>query len=134
MAAVFASGLLIALEIGIALICSIIGLFVGNIILFDSIALAILSGVLSHYMLGVHPALAVVIGIAVLAFIYFLQSTRFGFWILGGLLSVVWGFIFGFIAYDVSGKNMIWTYVVWGLGALIMMGLHLNARNKMTTT
>lgn len=131
MAAVFASGLMIALEIGIALLFSIIGLFFGHIILFDSIALSILGGVLSYHFLGVHPVLAIVIGIAILALIYWVQSTKFGFWIIGGSLSVVWGFIFAFIAYDVSGKSMMWTYIVWGLGALIMMGLHMRSRNKM---
>lgn len=131
MGALVFSGFLLALEIAICLVFSIIGLFFGHIILFDSIALAILAGALSHNFLGVHPALAVVIGIAVLALMYWVQNTKFGFWIIGGLLSAMWGFIFGFFAYDITKNNIVWFYVVWALGAMLMMGLHINARNKM---
>ena len=65
-AALLAVGIELLIGIGIGLIVTVIGLFFGNIIVFDSIALAILAGFLSHGLLGVHPALAVVIGIAVL--------------------------------------------------------------------
>ena len=107
-----------------------IGLFFGNIIVFDSIALAILAGFLSHGLLGVHPALAVVIGIAVLLGLLLLHCTRPGFWLIGGGLSVVWGFIFATMAYEFSGKDMVWTYVVWVLGAILVFALHLRARYK----
>ena len=65
-AALLAVGIELLIGIGIGLIVTVIGLFFGNIIVFDSIALAILAGFLSHGLLGVHPALAIVIGIAVL--------------------------------------------------------------------
>ena len=59
-AALLAVGLELLIGIVIGLIVTVIGLFLGNIIVFDSIALAILAGFLSHGLLGVHPALAVV--------------------------------------------------------------------------
>ena len=93
-------------------------------------ALAILAGFLSHGLLGVHPALAVVVGIAVLFGLLLLHCTRPGFWLIGGGLSVVWGFIFATMAYEFSGKNMVWTYVVWVLGAILVFALHLRARYK----
>ena len=65
-AALLVVGLELLIGIVIGLIVTVIGLFFGNVIVFDSIALAILAGFLSHGLLGVHPALAVVIGIAVL--------------------------------------------------------------------
>ena len=105
-------------------------LFFGNIIVFDSIALAILAGFLSHGLLGVHPALAIVIGITVLLGLLLLHRTRPGFWLIGGVLSVVWGFIFATMAYEFSGKDMVWTYVVWALGAVLVFALHLRARYK----
>ena len=92
-AALLAVGIELLIGIGIGLIVTVIGLFLGNIIVFDSIALAILAGFLSHGLLGVHPALAVVIGIAVLLGLLLLHCTRPGFWLIGGGLSVVWGFI-----------------------------------------
>jgi len=120
------------LFIGLVLggIVTILGLFFGHIILFDSIALAILSGVLSHALLQIHPAIAIVIGIAVFILLFFLQNTKVGFWIIGGILSLFWGFVFSIFAYDISGKDMVWTYVVLGMGTLLMLGLHIHARNK----
>ena len=124
-AALLAVGIELLIGIGIGLIVTVIGLFLGNIIVFDSIALAILAGFLSHGLLGVHPALAIVIGIAVL-----LHRTRPGFWLIGGGLSIVWGFIFATMAYEFSGKDMVWTYVVWALGAVLVFALHLRAQYK----
>ena len=47
-AALLAVGIELLIGIGIGLIVTVIGLFFGNIIVFDSIALAILAGFLSH--------------------------------------------------------------------------------------
>lgn len=74
-------------------ICTVVGLFVGHIILFGRIALGLLSGVCSSYFLTLH----LLIGIAVFAGLLFLQHTSAGFWIIGCLLSAVWAFIFGFL-------------------------------------
>lgn len=129
MGAFVAYGALTAISIVIGLILVIISLFVGHIILFDSIFLALLSGVLCHEFLGLHPAFALLLGIAAFALLFWLQNTKFGFWVIGILLSALWGFIFGFIAYTFTSKDMIWFYVVWGLGTAIMIGLHLKARD-----
>lgn len=123
-------GIIIGLVIG--LVITIIGLFFGNIILFDSIALAILGGFLAYGLLGIHPAFCILIGIALLVGLFFLQNTKVGFWIIGSLLSLLWACIFALLAYDISGKDMIWTYVVLGLGAALMFWLHLRARKRMT--
>ena len=122
-------GVFTAISIVIGIILVIISLFVGHIILFDSIFLALLSGVLCHDFLGLHPAFALLLGLAVFGLLFWLQNTRFGFWIIGLFLSVLWGFIFGFIAYIFSSQDMIWFYVIWGLGTLVMIGLHLKARD-----
>ena len=133
-AALLAVGIELLIGIRIGLIVTVIGLFFGNIIVFDSIALAILAGFLSHGLLGVHPALAIVIGITVLLGLLLLHRTRPGCWLIGcvlsGVLSVVWGFIFATMAYEFSGKDMVWTYVVWALGAVLVFALHLRARYK----
>lgn len=129
MGAIFAYGILTAISIAIGLIFLIISIFVGHIILFDSIFLALLSGVLCHEFLGLHPALALLLGLAVFVLLFWLQNTKFGFWVIGILLSVLWGFIFGFIAYTFTSQDMIWFYVIWGVGTLAMIGLHLHARN-----
>lgn len=129
MGSLVAYGVFTAISIVIGIILVIISLFVGHIILFDSIFLALLSGVLCHDFLGLHPAFALLLGLAVFGLLFWLQNTRFGFWIIGLFLSALWGFIFGFIAYIFSSQDMIWFYVVWGLGTLVMIGLHLKARD-----
>jgi len=130
MGALFAIGLELFLGLVLGGIITIIGLFFGHIILFDSIALALLSGFLSHGLLNIHTAISLIIGIVVFFLLFFLQHTKVGFWIIGGLLSLFWGFVFSIFAYDISGKDMIWTYVVLGLGTLLMLCLHIHARNK----
>lgn len=129
MGTLVAYGVLTAISIVIGVVLVIISLFVGHIILFDSIFLSLLSGVLCHEFLGLHPAFALLLGIAVFALLFWLQNTRCGFWIIGLLLSALWGFIFGFIVYIFTSQDMIWFYVIWGLGTLIMIGLHLKARD-----
>ena len=130
MGALVGSGIVMLIGLIVGAIVTVIGLFFGNIILFDSIALAIAAGCLSNGLLHVHPALCILIGLAVLVGLFFLQHTSVGFWIIGGLLSLFWGFVFCTLAYEVSGKDMIWTYVVLGLGTLLMVGLHLHARDS----
>lgn len=130
MGALVAYGALTAISIVIGVVMLVISLFVGHIILFDSIFLALLSGVLCHEFLGLHPAFALLLGIAVFSLLFWLQNTKFGFWIIGILLSALWGFIFGFIAYAFTSQDMIWFYVVWGLGTAVMIGLHLKARDE----
>jgi len=123
--------LVIELIIGGVLLVAftIIGLFFGHIILFDSIAIGLVAGLVSHGLLEVHPAIALVIGIAVFLVLFFLQNTKVGFWIVGGLMSLAWGLIFASMAYEFTGKDMIWTYTVFGLGTLIIFLLHLKAKN-----
>lgn len=111
-------------------ILSIIGLFFSDIIIFDSLALAVATGFLAHGLLHIHPALSIVIGIAVFAVSFFLQKTKVGFWIFAVILSLFWGLVFSSMAYEFSGKDMIWTYVVFGLGTLLVVGLHIRAKNN----
>jgi hypothetical protein len=130
MAALFSYGLVLAISIIIGLIFTIIGVFVGHIILFDSIFLAAISGIICNQIWSVHPALCLLIAIALFGLLFWLQNTKVGFWIIGVLLSAFWAFVFGFFAHIFAGEDMIWFYVVMGLGFIVMMGLHLKARNN----
>ena len=122
--------LVIELIIGAVLlvIFTVIGLFFGHIILFDSIALGLVAGLISHGLLEIHPALALLIGLVVFLVLFFLQNTKVGFWIIGAIMSLAWGLIFASMAWEFTGKDMIWTYTVFGLATIIMIGLHLKAR------
>lgn len=125
-----AQGALLIVALVIGLICLIVGLFIGHIILFDSIALGIASGVCSSHFLTLHPALCLLIGAAVFAALLLLQKTRFGFWIIGALLSLVWAVIFGLFAFLVSNADPLWFYVVCGISFVVMLLLHIRAREK----
>ena len=123
--------LVIELIIGAVLLVvfTVIGLFFGHIILFDSIAIGLVAGLVSHGLFEIHPAIALLIGIAVFFILFFLQNTKVGFWIIGGLMSLAWGLIFASMAYEFTDKDMIWTYTVFGMGTLIILGLHLKAKD-----
>lgn len=125
-----AQGAFLAIGLAISLIVMVVGLFIGHIIIFDSIALGIISGVCCNHFTDIHPALCLLIGAAVFVGLLFLQKTRFGFWIIGVLLSAAWAFVFAFFAYIFAGEDMIWFYVVLGLAFVVMVLLHIRARER----
>lgn len=129
MGILFAYGLELVIGIVFSLIFMVVGLFVGHIIIFDSIALGIISGVCCSYFLTLHPAFCLLIGIAVFVGLLFLQHTSVGFWIIGCLLSAVWAFIFAFFVYLFT-EDMTWFYVVAGIAFVVMLLLHISARNN----
>ncbi|MCI6941940.1 MAG: hypothetical protein MR767_00400, partial [Christensenellaceae bacterium] len=67
-----AQGAILAIGIVIGLICSVIG---------------IVAGVCCNSFTPIHPALCLVIGIAVFLLLLWLQRTSVGFWVIGGLLT-----------------------------------------------
>ncbi|MGI6176255.1 MAG: hypothetical protein ACOYJC_08930 [Christensenellales bacterium] len=79
MAGLFAYGLFTVISIVIGVILTIVSLFVGHTILFDSIILALTSGVVCNQLWSVHPALCLLVGIAVFALLFWLQRTKVGF-------------------------------------------------------
>lgn len=122
-------GFEIILGLVISFILLVVGLFIGHIILFDSIALGIISGLCCNHFLTLHPAFCLLIGVEVFAGLLLLQKTAVGFWVIGVLLSAVWAFIFAFFAY-IFTEDMIWFYVVGGIAFVVMLLLHIRARDK----
>ena len=125
-----ATGAYLILALAIGFIIMVVGLFVGHIIVFDSIALGIISGVCCNHFFALHPALCLLTGVVVFALLLFLQKTRFGFWIIGVLLSAVWAVIFGLLAFIISNADPVWFFVICGISFVIMLILHIKARNK----
>lgn len=107
-----AQGAIMAIGIFIGLVCSVIGLFFGHIILFDSIALGIAAGVCCNQFTAIHPALCLVIGIATFLLLLWLQNTSIGFWLVGGLLTLNYAAVFGLLAYFISEHDPIWGWVI----------------------
>lgn len=129
MAVLFSYGLAVAIGLIIGMIFTIIGLFLGHIILFDSIFFAVIVGIICNQILGVHTALCLLIGLALFGLLFKLQTTSLGFWIIGVLFSAFWAGVFCLLAFMLTEHDMIWTYVVLGLGFVMMMGLHLRAKD-----
>lgn len=118
-----------AISIVAGIIMAIMGAFVSNIIIFDSVVLALAGGITANTLLHIHPAFCLLIGIGLFFGLMFLQHSKYGFWIIGGLLTLFWSFVFGFIAYTIA-RDMIWFYVIWGLSAVFVAGLHFYAREQ----
>lgn len=133
MGALVAAGFSFVIMLVIGLAISMIGLFAGHIIIFDSIALALIGGAVAYNLFEVNTVLSIVIGVVILFLLLFLQMTAPGFWIIGGLLSLVWGFIFSLFAFSFSGENMIITIAVWIVGTAFMIFQHLRSRRKIET-
>ena len=70
-----AAGAYLIIGLVVSFILMVVGLFIGHIIVFDSIALGIISGVCCNHFFTLHPALCVLIGAAV--------SPKNTLWILG---------------------------------------------------
>ncbi len=130
MAVLFMQSLVLVIGVAVMIVCSIIGFFIGNIILFESIGIAIASGCLANHFLHVHPALCLLIGLAILGGLLFVMKTKIGFWLIGGLMSVLWGLIVAVLVYSGTGHDMVWTYIAWGLAAVVVFGLHLAAKSR----
>lgn len=122
--------ILTAISIIIGLIFTIIGAFVGHIILFDSILISIVAGILSNQLLHIHPAFCLLISIALFLLLFKIQYTKIGFWIISVIMSAFWGFVFAICAYAATNEDMIWTYVILGIGFIFTMLLHLKAKTK----
>lgn len=126
-------GLMLFTIIGIivALIATVIGLFFGNIILFDSIAFGLIAGSLANQYLPIHPAFAFLIGLGVFILLMLLQQTKFGFWIIASIMSLTWGVLLGvLIAEILYPGDMTWKYVLWGVVGVVVFLLHLRAREN----
>lgn len=129
MEVLFSYGLAVVVGLFVGLIFTVIGLFFGHIILFDSIFFSVIVGIICYQTLGIHTALCLLIGLTLFGLLFKLQTTSVGFWIIGVLLSAFWAGVFCLLAFILTEHDMIWTYVVLGLGFVIMMGLHLRARD-----
>ena len=89
-----AQGAFLFIGLALGFVFMVIGLFIGHIIVFDSIALGILSGVACNYFFTLHPAL------------------------------------FGLLAFVISNADVVWFFVVFALGFIVMLLLHIKAKSK----
>ena len=130
MGALVLFGLEIVIGVVLGVVFAAVGMFFGNICLFESIAVGIILGLVARYAWMLHTGVAWVIAIAAVALLYILQNTSVGFWVVGGLFSAAWALLVALIVYEASGYDKGYAYMSLAIGAVAFMGLHLFARSK----
>ena len=131
MAQLLVVGLMMIIAVAAVVISTVIGLFFGNIIMFESIGLAIAAGCLSSHFFGIHPALCILIGIGAFIAFMLIMKLKIGFWTIGGAMSILWGLLVAAFVYDGTGNDMVWTYTTLGLVTIFILSLHIKAKNKL---
>ena len=116
--------------LGLPLLSTILGLFVGNIILFDSLLISAACGYFCYSALAIHPAYCLVASAVLCHVLFLIQHTQIGFWAIAILLSYCWGFAFALFAYHISGNSELWFYSVLISGFIIMLLLHIKANKN----
>ncbi len=124
---------LLAFAIVCTIVFSVIAAFFHNVILFDSLAFAIVGGIYTNQQFGIHPAYCLLIGIGIFILLISLHTFKITFWIIGIAFSIFWAWAFGMLAYEASGYDPIWGWVIGGLSFAMMIGLHLKSREDMPT-
>lgn len=109
---------------------TMLGLFVGNIILFDSLLISLACGYFCYAFWSLHPAYCLIIGAVLCIVLFLIQHTKIGFWAIAVLLSYCWGFAFAVFAYLISGNSQLWFYAVLISGFIIMLLLHIKANRN----
>ena len=120
---------IIALVIGFVL--SIIGMFFRDICFFESLATGLILGIVVKSVYDLSTFFSVIIGVVVMIALYTVQLTRIGFWVVGGIFSLAWGFIISLLAvYDGTSQNALKTNLVWAAVTIVFMGMHIYARQR----
>lgn len=114
--------------------------FLERITVVNSIVLAAAGGITLYlcnrnfdafFSFKIHPAICLVIGIALFFLFYFLQTTKVGFWIFAVLFSIVWAFLTALILrIFIESMDMVWFWVVFGISFFINIGSHLRSRDE----
>lgn len=129
MASFTLSAVLFVIGLAIALLCSIIGFFIDNVAVFDSLSIAVIAAVCAWNFLGIHPGLCVLICAGIFGLFLFLMNTSVGFWIISSLMSALWGLVAGILALAFSGADFIWFVVFFIIGFGIVMYQHVTQRD-----
>ncbi len=118
---------LFGLEIILAILGGVAGMFIGNIVAFEGLVLGILSGVSCHLKWDWHPAICLLIGIIIFAIVFIIQLTKKGAIILGSIMTLAWTGFFGYVVYDFSDHDWTWTLVLGFIAFIIVAVLHAGA-------
>jgi hypothetical protein len=77
-----------------------------------------------------HPVLRHVIGIEIFLLMLWLQNTSIGFWLVVGMLTLIYTAVFGLLVSFISEHDLIGDWVIFDLVFLVVGALHLRARDN----
>lgn len=120
----------LAASLGLPLLSTILGLFIGNIILFDSILISLVCGYFCYAFWAIHPAYCLIVAAVLCLVLFLIQHTQIGFWAVAILLSYCWGFAFAAAAYFISGNSELWFFAVLVFAFVVMLLLHIKANKN----
>ena len=125
--ALAAGGFMLSAFVGIVL--SIASLFFKDIRLFESIATSFIVVTLYQVRNDLSTWAALGIGVAITLVLYAVQNTNIGFWVVGGLFSVLWGYLIASMVTGL-GEGRPFSYPIMVIVTIAIMGLHLVARRN----
>lgn len=97
-------------KILIIAVIALIIVFLKHIILFESVLVAVICGIACFKLAQLHGAFALLVAVAVFFLLFRLQYTKYGFWIIGTMMSLLWSLFF-----CMFGTDKIWQYTIFGL-------------------
>lgn len=121
-------GVILILEMMLAVAIAIFAFVITHLDVFDCIILGIVAASFAHNSLGIHSAVCLIIGIIVAALFWTIMKTRIGFWVITIPFSLLLGAFSSLIAYVATDGDLIWMAVVFGLVTIAALFLHLQAR------
>lgn len=126
----FAIGGMYIAWIFILIAFSIVAFVLKNIMMWNSFLFSIIIYNVSND--HIHTGLAFLSAFLVFGITLGIQYTKKGFLVIGGLMSIVYGVIGGYLAYDSTDGDWIWTIVIGFVVTIIFLGLHFYDKTKYT--
>ena len=105
-----------------------------NIVFVDSLAAAVLGGVLAGSILHAHPVICIMAGVLILAGMTYLYLHEKAFMVLTVLSTASWAYLTGFFTYDLTGGDMLWTLFLAVVSGGIILTLHLGVKQRFMST
>ena len=104
--------------------------FFSNIIKFDSVVISLFVAFIANTVFAIHPVFSIALGIICFCILQWVQFTKFGFWIVGGLMTFAWASLFQSIALDLTEQDPIWGWGVFIASFALIGMMHLIIRDE----
>lgn len=110
-----------------SVLLGIFSFFIKNIIIAENLTISIIGGIFAHHIWNIHAAICLLLGIILFFILTAIHTTKIGFYILSGIMTLAWACGIAFFFYDTSHKDIIWTIVGFIIGLIVISLLHYQA-------